>query len=133
MHNGYGTGNVEIRMGAGTAGPTPAGATAVTVAGHEGTYRRIDPRQDDWTVDLSSYETDRIASWGEEWIVVIDGTTIAIHLTALEGTSQLDLDDGHSIIESMRYQTTDTPTPWLDTPFGFSLVFALTTDDWDSG
>ena len=133
MHNSYGTGDVEIRMGVGVAGPIPADGQAATIAGHDATYRRIDPRQDEWTVELTGYETARIATWGEEWTVNIDGTTVAIHLTAVEGTSQADLDDAHSIIDSMRYQPRDMTYRWLDTPFGFSLVFVLTTYDWDSG
>jgi hypothetical protein len=82
------------------------GATAVTVAGHDGIYRGIDPRR-------------------EEWIVDIDGTTIAISLTARLGTSQTDLSDAYAIIESMR-------TEAQDNRLGFRLLFTLTTNEWDS-
>ena len=82
------------------------GATAVTVAGHEGTYRRIDGR--------------------EQWTVVIEGKTIAIVLEARPGTSAADLADAHAIIDSMR-------TEPQDNYLGFRLVFTLGTNDWDSG
>ena len=108
MHNGYGSGDVEIRLGrppreAIIGGP----GTAVTVAGHDSIYRRID--------DLR-----------EEWVVDIEKTTIVIHLSARPGTSQSDLDEAYAIIDSMRAEARDNDV-------GFRLVFTLTTDDWDSG
>ena len=106
MHNGNGSGDVEIHVATVPEGIVQDGA-AVTVAGHDGIYRRIDEQR-------------------EEWFVDIEGTTIEISLDARSGASQADLDDAHAIIESMRYepQTND---------LGFRLVFTLTNADWDSG
>ena len=106
MHNGYGSGDVEIRIGIELQRITPDGGTAVTVAGHDGIYRRIGAGQ-------------------EEWLVEIEGRTIAIRLTARPGTSQADLDDAYSIIGSIRDESQDRN--------GIRLVFILSTDDWDSG
>jgi hypothetical protein len=108
MHNGYGSNDVEIRLGRPPREAIIGGAgTAVTVAGHDGIYRRID--------DLR-----------EEWVVDIEETTIVIHLSARPGTSQSDLDEAHAIIDSLRAEPRDNDV-------GFRLVFTLTTDDWDSG
>jgi hypothetical protein len=108
MHNGYGSGDVEIRLDVVRGGAiSDGGGTAVTVGGHDGIYRRIDAQQ-------------------EKWIVDIEGTTIAILLSARPGTSQIDLADAHAIIDSIR-------TDPRDNNLGFRLVFTLTTDDWDSG
>jgi len=107
MHNGYGSGDVEIRVEQVPEGGITDGATATTVAGHEGIYRRIDPRN----------------QW---WIVDIERTTIAIYLAARPGTSQADLAEAHAIIDSMR-------TEPRDNDLGFRLVFTLPTDDWTSG
>ena len=104
MHNGYGSGNLEIRVEVVSDGATPSGATAVTVAGHNGMYRRIGAQQ-------------------EEWIVDIEGKTITIRLTARPGTSQAELAEAYAIIGSMRAEVHG----------GFRLIFTLTTDDWDSG
>lgn len=109
MHNGNGSGDVEIRFNvAGPQLPTYDDATAVTVAGYPGIYRRID-------------EFDM-----EKWIVDIDGRMIDISVTAEPGTSQADLDEAHSIIDSIRAEPSDNN-------LGFRLVFTLTTSDWDSG
>jgi len=108
MHNGYGSGDVRIYIDVVPAAPTfNDSATAVTVAGHEGTYRRTDAGREEWTVD-------------------IDGTTLAITLEARSGTSRADLADAHGIIESMR---TEPRAPSR----GFALVFTLTNGNWDSG
>jgi hypothetical protein len=108
MHNGYGSGDVAILI---EVLPERAAsgddATAVSIAGHDGTYRRIDDRR-------------------EEWIVDIEATTVAIRLEAEPGTSQADLDEAHAIIDSMWTQPRDNRR-------GFRLVFTLATDDWDSG
>ena len=104
MHNGYGSGNLEIRVEVVSDGDTPSGATAVTVAGHNGTYQRIDAQQ-------------------EEWMVDIGGKTITIRFTARPGTSRAELAEAYAIIGSMR----------AEVPGGFRLFFRLTTDDWDSG
>jgi hypothetical protein len=107
MHNGYGSGDVEIRIEVLPAPITDANATAVTIAGHDGIYRRIDARLEEWIADI-------------EW------KTIAIHLEARPDTSPSDLAEAHAIIASMR-------TEPRDNDLGFMLVFTLTTDDWDSG
>lgn len=108
MHNGYGSGDVTIHLNVVPGRATYDGDwTAATVAGHDGNYRRIG--------DL-----------GEEWVVEIEGTTIAIRLSARPGTSQTDMADAHAIIDSMRAEPRDND-------LGFRLVFTLTTDVWDSG
>ena len=88
------------------AGGITDGGSAVTVAGHEGIYLRIDAQE-----------------W---WVVDIEGTTIAIRVEARPGTNEAHLAEAHAIIESMR-------TEPRDNEFGFRLVFTLTTNDWDSG
>ena len=109
MHNAWlAPGDVEIRIEAVPGAPiTDDGATAVTVAGHDGLYRRIDALR-------------------EEWIVDIEGTTIAIRVDTLPRTNPTNLAEAHAIIESMR-------TEPQDNDLGFRLVFTLTTDNWDSG
>ena len=107
MHNGYGSGDVTFNIARVSGGPPGAGWTAATVAGHDGLYRRTQPRE-------------------EEWLVEIDGTTIAIDLTTRRGTKVIELDEAHAIIDSMS-------TDERDTDLGFRLIFRLTTNDWDSG
>ena len=108
MHNGYGSGDVEIRIQRVPANPIPdGGGTPVIVAGHDALYRTIGARF-------------------EEWIVFIEGKTINILLNAKPGTSATDLAEAHAIITSMR-------TEPRDTALGFRLVFRLSTNDWDSG
>jgi len=101
------------------------GATPVTVAGHDGSYRQIDGRARPPMLH-SNMTWLPGHSPREEWIVDIEGTTIAIRLTARPGASEADLADAHAIIESMRYEPRDND-------FGFRLVFTLTNDDWSSG
>jgi len=114
MHNGYapGDGDVAIRIQVVPEGGITDGATAVTVAGHDGFYRRISPRL-------------------EWWIVDIEGSTIAIFLEARRGTSQAELAEAHAIIRSIRTDPQDDVSQ--DSDLGFRLVFTLTTDHWDSG
>ncbi len=108
MHNGYGSGNVEFRIEILPEGSVAStGGNAVTIAGHDAIHRRIDDRQ-------------------EVWIVDIEETTIAIHLTTEPDTSAADLTEAYAIIDSMR-------TEPQDNDLGFRLVFLLTTDHWDSG
>ncbi len=108
MHNGRGGGgSVEIHVQQVPAGGITDGGRAVTVAGHEGIYLRIDAQREWWVVD-------------------IEGTTIAIRVEARPGTNEAHLAEAHAIIESMR-------TEPRDNEFGFRLVFTLTTNDWDSG
>ena len=70
--------------------------------------------------------TERISARLEQWIVAIEGTTVAIKLESRPGVSKADLAEAHAIIESMR-------TEPRDNDLGFMLVFTLATDDWDSG
>jgi hypothetical protein len=115
MHNGYGSGDVEIRISVGPGQVIPGdGGTVVVVAGHDGVHRQITARQEDWTVD-------------------IDGTPVAINLKAASGTSQADLDEAHAIIDSMYTETTESGQGVGERDLGFRLVFTLTTNDWDSG
>jgi hypothetical protein len=108
MHNGYGSNDLEIRIAVLDGGVVPDDAAeATTVGGHDGIYRRV-------------------AALREEWIVEIEGTVIAIHLTVRSGVSDADLAEAHAIIDSMR-------TEAADNDLGFRLIFTLTTDDWDSG
>lgn len=108
MHNGYGSGKVRITIETHRNGrTTDDGAKPTTIAGQDGTYRRIDARL-------------------EEWVATIEGTTVAIRLEARPGASKADLAEAHAVIESMR-------TKPQDNDLGFMLVFTLTTDDWDSG
>ena len=108
MHNGYGSGDVAIRIEVVLGElPTDDDATAVTVAGHAGMYRRLDDGM-------------------EKWIVDIEGTTIAIRLDARPGTSPTDLAEAHAVIASMRAEPRDNR-------LGLRLVFTLATNDWDSG
>ncbi len=109
MHNGYGSGDVEIRIKVVPQGAIADDhATAVTVAGHDGTYRRLG------------------TAGSEKWVVDIEGITIAIILEARSGTSQADLAEAHAIIDSMHAEP-------INNNLGFRLVFTLTTDNWDSG
>jgi hypothetical protein len=109
MHNGYGSGDVTIRIAVVPAGSIPDdGGTPVTVAGHDGIYRRVNDRLEEWSADIL-------------------GSTIAIRLeTRRRGTSPTDLAEAHAIIASMG-------TELRDNSRGFRLVFTLTTNDWDSG
>ena len=108
MHNGYGSGDVEIRIDIGSADLTSGNAsTTVIIAGHDAIYRGT----------VGGHET---------WIVNIDGTTIVIELRAKPGTSPADLAEAHAIIGSMH-------TEPQNNHLGFRLVFTLTTNDWDSG
>jgi hypothetical protein len=115
MHNGYGSGDVDIFFSTVLDGYKPInyeGATAVTVAGRDGTYHRKDGR----------------FNLQEEWIVDIEGTRIGvrIRLEAPMDTSQADLVEAHAIIDSIRSEP-------MDNDLGFRLLFTLSTDDWDSG
>jgi hypothetical protein len=52
MHNGYGSGDVEITIGRVAGGSISGpGWIPVTVAGHDGHYRRIDELREEWMVD----------------------------------------------------------------------------------
>lgn len=108
MHNGYGSGDVDIQIQVGSdIVISDEGGTTVSIAGYEGTHRQITARQEDWTVD-------------------IEGTPMAINLVAAPGASQADVTEAHAIIDSMRTEPRDNDV-------GFRVVFTVTTDDWDSG
>ncbi len=108
MHNGYGSGDVEIRVSVVPRRPaSDDGATTVVVAGHDARYREV-------------------IAGVEEWIVEVDGTTLDIQLMAKPRTSASDMADAHAIIESMRTEPSDNI-------HGFRLIFTLATSDWDSG
>lgn len=108
MHNGYGSGDVEIRISVVPRRPgSDDGATTVVVAGHDARYREV-------------------IAGVEEWIVEVDGTTLDIQLMANPRTSASDMADAHAIIETMRTEPSDNI-------HGFRLIFTLATSDWDSG
>jgi hypothetical protein len=108
MHNGQGSGDVDLQIHrTGSEPVTDDSATAVTVAGHEAVYQRIDDETEKWTVD-------------------VDGQMFSITLTAEPGTSQADLAEAHAIIDSIRTEPSDNS-------LGYRVIFTLTTDDWGSG
>jgi hypothetical protein len=120
MHNGYGSGDVEIRVGVRL--PSEGGGTSVVIAGHDGTYQRIEVCLHDGPVS----DPCGTLVQQEEWMVEIEGTTLLIQLTAEPSTSDADLADAHAIIDSMRTETRDNR-------LSFRLVFTLTNNEWDSG
>jgi hypothetical protein len=126
MHNDYsGSGDVEILIGEVPAGVvTGEGATAVTVAGYEGSHRLLEAGE--WWPSEIGMRSGTIDGRGELWIVAIEGKTVAIELSASRGTSAVDLAEAHAIIESMRTEPRD------NNHLGFRLIFTLTTDDWTS-
>jgi hypothetical protein len=83
-----------------------ARSTLVTVAGHRGLYLRVNEQLEEWNVEF-------------------DGTLLKISISAEPGASQADVDDAHSIIDSLVYEQQDTP-------LGFRLVFRLPSPHWDS-
>ena len=108
MHNGYASGDVEIRMHVYAPGTmSEDGATPVAVAGQPGFHRRIDARHEEWFTDFA-------------------GSTILIELESRAGVSDADLAEAHAVIASIR------PERW-DNSADLRLVFRLATDDWDSG
>jgi hypothetical protein len=108
MHNGYGSGDVEIRINTFADAPgTRVGATPVTVAGRNGWYRRLD-------------------SGTEEWFVDFDGHFVLISLDARSDASAADLAEAQAIVESLRTGPRDASHP-------LRIDFTLTSDDWDSG
>ena len=118
MHNCYGPCDVEIWIGVAAQDSIAAEATAVTIAGHSGWYRRVAEPEPPFAVSVSAYE---------EWIAEIDGVLVVIRLLEEAGTSDASLDDGHAMIDSLRTE------PSTRSPHGFRLVFTITNRDWDSG
>jgi hypothetical protein len=108
IHNGGGSGDVQItvKVGADEVISNNGGAP-ITIAGHEGTYRQLTARWEDWTFD-------------------VDGTPVAVTLHSARNTSHADLAEAHAVIDSMYTEPSDSD-------LGFRLVFTLTSDDWDSG
>ena len=118
MHNGYGAGNVVITIQELPEEPAAAGATAVTIAGHSGLYRRVvEPEPSIITLEMPGLE---------EWVVDIEGVWVTIRLYAEPGASEANLADAHAIIDSLRYEPTTGAR-------GFRLTFRLTNSEWDSG
>jgi len=108
MHNGYGSGDVEIRINTFADAPeTRVGATPVTVAGRDGWYRRL-------------------GDGTEQWFVDFDGQFVLIQLDARSDASAADLAEAHAIVESLRTGPRDASHP-------LRIDFTLMTDDWDSG
>jgi hypothetical protein len=108
MHNGYGSGDVDIRIALLAGGVIEEDdGEPVTVAGRPGRYRQI-------------------GGGRERWMVDVDGTVVSITLTAVSGTSDEELAEARAIVDSMR-------TDAHDTALGFRIIFTLVTDDWDSG
>jgi hypothetical protein len=109
MHNGYASGDLEIHIALdpGASIAEDDGATPVTVAGHNGIYRRIDARH-------------------EVWLIAVDANPILIELETHHDVTDAELAEAYAIIASMR-------TEQRDNELGFRLVFMLTTNDWDSG
>ena len=127
MHNAYspGSGEVEILVDGLPGQLVPhqgqtvpgrlvphQGQTAATVAGCEGTYR--------------SFIGEVMGRRVEQWMVDIQGTTVTISLHAGPGAPPSEVDEAHEIIESIRAEPRDDP-------YGFRLLFTLTTGTWDSG
>jgi hypothetical protein len=116
MHNAYkpGSGDVEITFEGLPGQLIPhRGGSPATVAGCEGTYQRF------------SAELERRDGLLERWMVDIQGTTVRITLTA-PGAPKDEVAEAHGIIESI------VAVP-RDDPYGFRLLFTLTTGTWDSG
>jgi hypothetical protein len=107
MHNGYGSGAVNIYLQVLPEAASGGEGAAVPFLGHVGRYRRIDDRREGWVVDLA-------------------GSTIFIRLRAEPGASRADIADAHAIVDSMRVEP-------MDSYLGFRIVFILTNNDWDSG
>ena len=119
MHNCYGPCDVAITIGLAPDAPIAAGATEVTIAGHSGWYRHVAEPEPSFAISkMNGYE---------EWIVDIDGVVVAIGLYTKADVSEASLGDAHAIIHSLH------AVPSTRNPYGFALVFTLTTGDWDSG
>lgn len=111
LHNHGASGGGEVRISIErvtewSISASDARATPVTVAGHEGLYLRLDPQLEEWNVDF-------------------DGTLLRIAISTESGASQANIDEAHSIIESLAYEQRDTA-------LGFRLVFTLPSSQWDS-
>ncbi len=85
------------------------GPTAVTIGGYPGTYQEL--------IGPDGARTRR-------WIVEIEGTRVTITMTAEPNATAAQLAEVDAIIESIRYEPTETD--------GFRLTFTLPAH-WDSG
>jgi hypothetical protein len=111
MHNGYqvleeGQG---VAMVFGSSSDLDSDATAVIVAGYPGTYREL--------IGTDGSRTER-------WEMEIEGRTLTITLEAEPNTTAAQLAEAHAIIESIRYEPTETGS--------FRVTFTLPFG-WDSG
>jgi hypothetical protein len=111
MHNPTDTGlGVSITFSV-SAGARESLPTAVTVAGHDGTYQEL--------------PTSANGKRTELWIVDVKHTRIMITVEARPGTTAAELAEADAIIGSIRSE------PWKNGA-GFRLTFRL-PDGWDSG
>jgi len=113
MHNGYqdvGPGEgVAITFSIAADGYL-TGPTAVTVAGHEGTYREM----------LLPGGVRR-----QVWLVAIDKRNVMIVLELQPYSTADEVAEAHAIIGSLQYEPSDSVV-------GFNLLFTLPAG-WDSG
>lgn len=86
------------------------GATAIAVAGHDGTYR------------LEPTDADGVRT--EVWTADIEGTHVVITLFAEPDVTEAELAEAHAIVDSIHAER------W-DNPVGFRLIFTLPAG-WDS-
>ncbi|HEY7848055.1 MAG TPA: hypothetical protein VIC83_07680 [Candidatus Limnocylindria bacterium] len=108
MHNGYGSGDVDIQIYVVPGGVDyNRGGTPVTIAGQEGIYRQINDHDESWTLDL-------------------EGTSVTVKISTEPGTSESDLAEARAIVDSIR-------TGPRENSDGLRVIFMLRTDDWDSG
>jgi hypothetical protein len=111
MHNGYQTlgEGQAVQMEFGYTSAADPDATAVIVAGYPGTYEEL--------IYQSGTRT-------EYWTMEIEGRTLLITIRAEPNTTAGQLAEAHAIIESIRYEPTETGA--------FMVTFALPFG-WDSG
>ena len=114
MHSGYASSNVQISVDVYPEGSQTARGT---VSATDGVTAVVAARG--WT------EGPMLAM---RWTSTSSGWTTAVinECSRLSGTDRATLADAHAIIDSMR-------TEAIHNDLRFRLVFALTTNDWDSG
>jgi hypothetical protein len=111
MHNGYQTldEGQGVAISFGSSSDADPDAAAVIIAGYPGTYQ-----------ERISTEASRT----ELWTIDIEGWTFTITLEAEWNTTAAQLAEAHAIIESIRYEPTETG--------GLRVTFTLPFG-WDSG
>lgn len=111
MHNGYQSldEGQSVEMTFGFTSAADPDATAVSVAGYQGTYEEL---------------IHQGGSRTEYWTMEIGGRTLLITIRAEPNTTAAQLEEVHAIIESIRYEPTETG--------GFRVTFTLPFG-WDSG